>query len=80
MALVRFASVCDLPRDGRLDGYQADAYRGELGGTCHKRSEEYTEWPTCRECFDHVCPDHQAPGSVRSDVDVFDCVCLRCAE
>lgn len=23
---------------------------------CEARSEEYTTWPTCRECMDDVCP------------------------
>lgn len=30
---------------------------------CDKRSEEYTEWNTCRECLRHICPDCAVPGS-----------------
>lgn len=30
---------------------------------CDKRSEEYTEWNTCRECFRHICPNCTVPGS-----------------
>lgn len=22
---------------------------------CHSRSDEYTEWPSCKDCGEHVC-------------------------
>lgn len=47
---------------------------------CGARSEEYSAWPNCRngDCQQHTCPAHMVPGSVRSDVDVYDCLCLDC--
>ena len=32
---------------------------------CGRRSPEYDAWPACRGCDGHICPDHEAPGSVR---------------
>jgi hypothetical protein len=53
-----------------------------LCDTCQARSEEYTCWPTCRECDQHVCERHQAEGSVvTGDGDGPDtCLCLDCHE
>lgn len=34
---------------------------------CGKRSEEYTSWPTCRQCQDDVCKECQVPGSDTED-------------
>lgn len=32
---------------------------------CLKRSEEYGNWPTCRNCHLDTCPDHTVPGSLQ---------------
>jgi len=34
---------------------------------CGKRSEEYTSWPTCRDCHEHACSDHTVPGSLQQN-------------
>lgn len=49
---------------------------------CGKRSEEYTAWPTCRDCDAHVCPDCAAPDSpVTGDGERQDAVtCVPCAQ
>ena len=49
---------------------------------CGVRSEEYTGWPTCRECQEDFCPAHQAPGTfVDADVDQPEtCLCVACNE
>lgn len=31
---------------------------------CQARSDEYTAWPSCRECLDDICPDCAAPGTL----------------
>lgn len=69
MAMVRFASTCD----GRDDP-------DDLEGYCDKRSPEYTQWPTCSDCGDHVCPDHMQPGTLdEGDGERHDrCVCVMC--
>ena len=36
---------------------------------CQRRSEEYTAWPTCKECSDHVCPRCDIEGE-RTEADV----------
>lgn len=72
--MVRFATTCDKPR--------GPEYRGELGGRCSKRSNEYEAWPSCRECGADLCPDHMAPGTYR-DADLgraASALCLECAE
>jgi hypothetical protein len=48
---------------------------------CGKRAEEYTAWPTCRECLDDFCPDHYVPGSKTDpDLDAPEkCLCRACA-
>lgn len=47
---------------------------------CAVRSEEYTAWPTCRECGDHVCPRcYEVWTYTSSDGDGPDtCLCKRC--
>lgn len=49
---------------------------------CGRRSEEYTEWPRCRECFAHRCPEHQVAGTLtETDLDApASCLCVPCAE
>jgi hypothetical protein len=32
---------------------------------CGKRSEEYTSWPSCRECLNDTCPDCTHPGTLQ---------------
>lgn len=37
---------------------------------CTARSEEYSAWPSCRECMDDICPDCAEPGSLmEADLD-----------
>lgn len=51
---------------------------------CGARSEEYRAWPTCRECFDDICPACAAPGTLREADGATDSVkgdsvlCCRC--
>ena len=48
---------------------------------CIARSPEYTEWPRCRDCGNHVCPIHQHPGSAGGgDGELDTCLCVTCAE
>jgi len=68
MAMVRFATTCD------YDVFQPGMRH------CNARSEEYTAWPSCRECQLDVCPAHTAPGT-RHENDGRDTVlCIACAE
>ena len=46
---------------------------------CTARSEEFTEWPTCRECGEHVCPAHMAEGTLVEDEGRSECMCASCA-
>lgn len=48
---------------------------------CGDRSEEYTQWPSCRECGLHICPQHYKAETVKGpDVDTpVTCVCHSCA-
>lgn len=50
--------------------------------TCGARSEEYTAWPTCRECNNDVCLDCAEPGTlIEADVGSPETVlCRQCAE
>jgi hypothetical protein len=34
---------------------------------CGRRSEEYTAWPSCRECLEDVCPNCYVTGSASED-------------
>lgn len=48
---------------------------------CAKRSEEYTAFPSCRECMDDICPECAEPGTF-TDPDVdrpSTCICHKCA-
>ena len=49
---------------------------------CRQPSEEYSAWPSCRDCGDDICPDCRAPRSlVTGDGDGRDtCRCQSCAE
>jgi len=44
---------------------------------CAKRAEEYSAWPTCRDCGEFICTEHQVPGSDTQDERGL-CVCLEC--
>lgn len=40
---------------------------------CGRRSEEYTTWPSCRECQQDVCSTCASPGSLQDhERDVSD--------
>jgi hypothetical protein len=47
---------------------------------CLRRSEEYSSWPTCRECGADVCPQHADPSSLHESDGKETVVCLTCAE
>ncbi len=49
----------------------------QLCDHCGARSEEYSCWPTCRECGEDVCPDCIVPGSA-SDDERHEATCKRC--
>lgn len=47
--------------------------------SCGARSEEYTAWPTCYECHDHVCRVCEVPGSFREgDASPDHSLCQTC--
>lgn len=61
---------------------------------CGVRSEEYTEWPECRDCGNHCCPQHatamqdhsrdvegtgQNEGMGMHAIEWVDCLCFACA-
>lgn len=60
MAMVRFATTCDLCIE-------------------EKRSPEYTAWPSCRECLQDVCPEHQVAGSLKESDGKETVLCVECA-
>lgn len=47
---------------------------------CGTRSEEYTAWPTCRECMDHVCPACQLAGSLIENDGRARALCVGCED
>jgi hypothetical protein len=34
---------------------------------CEKRSPEYSAWPSCRMCMDHICTSCASPGTASED-------------
>lgn len=44
---------------------------------CGARSEEYTSWPSCKDCQTHVCPDCDI-DSERTEDENHKTLCLRC--
>lgn len=49
---------------------------------CKNRSEEYTGYPTCRDCQEEVCPAHMVPGSLNSfdGTNGYTCLCVECGK
>ena len=47
--------------------------------TCGARSEEYTAWPTCRECDNDACPDCSEPGTMIEDDGRQTVICRSCS-
>lgn len=45
---------------------------------CGKRSEEYTEWPTCSVCMLHTCPNCMLEDSFVEKESGDTCICLEC--
>lgn len=47
---------------------------------CEKRSQEYSSWPSCRECLDDICPDCQGHDTlIDADLDSpATCLCVEC--
>lgn len=50
----------------------------DLCDGCGDRSEEYTTWPTCRECGVSVCPDCSSPHTLESDDGRESVICRPC--
>lgn len=44
---------------------------------CERRSEEYSTWPTCRECGEHVCPQCDVDNE-RTEDERDETLCLEC--
>lgn len=44
---------------------------------CGKRSEEYSAWPSCRECLEHVCPNCSVNAS---EDEAHEADCLECVK
>jgi NMD protein affecting ribosome stability and mRNA decay len=45
---------------------------------CGRRSEEYTSWPSCRDCLDDICPDCDV-ASERTEDEAHSTQCRGCA-
>jgi hypothetical protein len=45
---------------------------------CGARSDEYSAWPSCRECLEDTCEQCYMPGSYTAD-ERHECLCNRCA-
>ena len=45
---------------------------------CNKRSEEYSTFPSCRECLEDICPDCDIP-SERSGDERNKTLCRKCS-
>jgi hypothetical protein len=76
--MVMFATTCDCPVN-RRDRTVTDVVFMKVE-PCGRRSPEYDQWPRCRECQDHVCPDHMRPNTFTDwDEDHHaDCICALC--
>ena len=44
---------------------------------CQRRSEEYTAWPTCKECLEHIC-DRCDVASARTEDEHNETLCRNC--
>ncbi|MFK5283936.1 hypothetical protein ACI3PL_30595, partial [Lacticaseibacillus paracasei] len=71
MVLVKYASRCDVLVYEHLTD-------PEVATPCGERSREYAEWPTCRNCHDHVCLHHVAPGTLTVDEGRETALCPSC--
>lgn len=65
MAMVRFATTCDL--HNTVTTARDIGAITQVSTPCGERSEEYTQWPCCRYCGDHCCPKHTRPNSLEED-------------
>lgn len=45
---------------------------------CKARSEEYTEWPSCKECMEHICPKCDVPNE-RTEDERNETLCKQCS-
>lgn len=75
--MVKFAQTCDFVVESGIGTPRI----------CSKRSEEYSSWPSCRECSRDICPEHTAPGSLEEShrdrdgeaIMTESVICLECA-
>ena len=44
---------------------------------CTKRSEEYTSWPTCKDCGEHICESCDI-ASERTQDERNETLCFEC--
>lgn len=71
MVLVKYASRCDVLVYEHLTD-------PEVATPCGERSSEYTEWPTCRNCHDHVCLNHRMQDTFEDDEGRETVLCRDC--
>ena len=69
--LVKYASRCDVLVYEHLTD-------PEVATPCGERSSEYTEWPTCRNCHDHVCLNHRMQDTFEDDEGRETVLCRDC--
>lgn len=71
MVLVKYASRCDVLVYEHLTD-------PEVAAPCGDRSPEYTEWPTCRTCHNHVCINHRMRDTLEDDEGRETVLCRDC--
>lgn len=71
MVLVKYASRCDVLVYEHLTD-------PEVATPCGDRSPEYTEWPTCRTCHNHVCINHRMRDTLEDDEGRETVLCRDC--
>lgn len=71
MVLVKYASRCDVLVYEHLTD-------PEVATPCGERSNEYAEWPTCRNCHDHVCLNHRMQNTFEDDEGRETVLCRDC--
>lgn len=74
MSIVRFATLCDA-----VLGVTEIREGIPEFSKCRARSDEYRSWPTCEDCGEDFCPDHQEPDSDTED-ERNRCLCVPCAQ